>query len=285
MIDFSNSFIYPDNYTRIRERLLPEELYDKFNKKILFRIKASPDNPYRITPPNGLLVYGPPCNGKSTIVRQFAEMTSLPYVIVNRHDIVGQDGIHTNLGFKNLFEVAKTTPCIVIIENIETIIPSRKKITSGREYVDIMSNLSLINHCGSKGIFVFATTSKPKDIDSQLGMSGYLDELFYASYPDMKSRVRIIRELMGLRPHQADVNYDIIAKECVDFTVGDLVSIVDEIALNSAITGVEVNNDIIQATLETFRRPLDSHGKDEYDQIHSLLEERISKLNKTIGFR
>lgn len=285
--DFNHSFVYPDGYASLNERFLSEELYEQFKKKILFRINAQPNNPYGITPPNGLLVYGPPCNGKSILVRQFAQMTALPYVIVNRHDLLERDGSHTCGGFKALMTVAKQqTPCVIIIENVETIFPDRKKITNNVEYVDIMSNLSLMKNCGNKGIYVFATTSKPMDVDSQLGMSGYLNELFYASYLDKEQRRVLIKSLMGGRPCQEDIDYDLIAEDIVDFTIGDIVSLIDEIALNSAIANTVISNHLAQTTLESFRQPLASQGRKGYEEIHTLLESKKRRHNtRVIGFR
>lgn len=286
MTDFKNLFVYPDRYTALSQKFHPEDLYSQFRKKILFRIQASQDNPYGITPPNGLLIYGPPGNGKSVLVRQFAQMTGFPYIVVYRHDILESEGYHTNGKFRELMtDAAALAPCVVIMENIESIIPDRKR-NAGVEYVDVMSNLSLLNSCGQKGVFVFATSSRPKDVDAQIGMSGYLNELFYAPFPDEKQRMQIISMLMENKPHTDDIDYDDIVKESENFTIGDLVSLVDEIALNSALAETAMSNDAVQKVLKTFRRPLTTLGKKEYDEIHEFLETKNRlQLGPTIGFR
>lgn len=286
MTNFKNAFVYPKDYSLINQRILPDYLYDRFNKKILFRIKVSPNNPFRIMPPNGLLVYGPPGNGKSILVKQFAQMTGYPYIVVRKHDVMESEGLHANCRFKELMMFAKTlAPCVIIMENVETMIPDRRRI-AGSGYVDVMSNLSLLKNCGRKGIFVFATTSKPKDIDAQLGMSGYLNELFYTPFPDEEQRMNMITLLMEGMPCKGVINYDEIVRESADFTIGDIVELVGEIALDAAIAGDVINNDTVRQVLETFRHPLTSFAKKEYDEIHAFLEAKNRCHQKQIiGFR
>lgn len=286
MTNFKNLFVYPDGYTALPQRLQPEDLYVRFCRKILFKIKASPNNRYGITLPNGLLIYGPPGNGKSVLALQFAQMTEFPYAVVHRHDILECGGWHTNGRFWELLTVAETlAPCVIIMENIESIIPDRKR-NAGAEYVDVMSNLSLLKSCGHKGVFVFATSSRPKDIDAQIGMCGYLNELFYTPFPDERQRTRIVSVLMENKPRIGDIDYDEIAKESDSFTIGDLVALVDEISLNSALAETAISQDSVRQVLAVFRRPLTSLGKKEYDEIHAFLETKNSQqLNQTIGFR
>lgn len=286
MTDFKNLFVYPDGYTTLDQRLQPEDLYSRFSKKILFRIKASPDNPYGITPPNGLLIYGPPGNGKSVLALQFAQMTGLPYAVVHRHDVLENEGWHTNGKLRELMTDAEAlASCVIIMENIESIIPDRKG-NAGAEYVDVMSNLSLMKNCGHKGVFVFATSSRPKDVDAQTGMCGYLNELFYTPFPDETQRMRIISMLMENKPRSDDMDYDCIVTESENFTIGDLASLVDEISLNAALAETVISNESVRQVLEAFRRPLTSLGKKGYDEIHAFLEAKNSQqLNQTIGFR
>ena len=213
-------------------------------------------------------------------------MTTFPYVVVNRHDILEGESCHTTKKFKELMTEAESlAPCVVIIEHIESVIPDRKR-NAGEEYVDVVSNLSLLKGCGRKGVFVFATSSRPKDIDAQIGMSGYLNELFYAPFPDENQRRQIVGMLMENKPRADEIDYDNMISESENFTIGDLVSLVDEIALNSALVGTAISNELIQQTLETFRRPLTSLGKKEYDEIHAFLEAKNRlQLSHPIGFR
>ena len=245
--DFSDLFTSPTSYSPSEQHFHAAELYEQFSKRVLFRIKAGPSNRYGLTPPNGLLVYGPPANGKSVLVRQFAQMTGLPYAVVNRYDLLDGSGGHTNGSFKALMSAAeRLAPCVLILENIETVVPERKKLRDCGEYVDVMANLSLLRDCGGRGVYVFATTSKPRDVDAQIGMSGYLNELLYASFPAEAQRLYIVRQLLALRPCQGDIDYARIVKESVDFTIGDLVALVDEMALSAATDHTDISNMLVQ---------------------------------------
>ena len=287
MTDFKSSFIYPEKYELLNLKFHSNKLYDLFNKKILFRIEVSPNNPFGITPPNGLLIYGPPSNGKIVLAKQFAQATQLPYIILNRYNFLESGNNHIDRQFSELISTSQSvSPCVIILDNVETVIPDRKKLANNDEYVDVMSILSLIKGCGKKGVYIFATTSKPTDVDAQLGMSGYLNELFYAPFPDMEQRLVIIKCLLCTKPCQQDVDYEFIAKESELFTIGDLVSLVEEIAINSALDNTIINNEIIQLTLNHFRHPLTSIEKKKYDDIDLLLNARNKRApNRIIGFK
>lgn len=286
MIEIEHLLVYSERYIKFEQRFLPQELYDQFNKKILFKIDMSKENAYSITPPNGLMVYGPPCNGKSILVRQFAQQTNLPYCIINRYNLLDKQN-HTNESFSKLIIDARNySPCVILIENIETIIPNRRKLSDSAEYVDVMSNLSLLSDCGKYGVYVFATTTCPNDVDPQLGMNGYLNELFYAPFPDKKGRLHILKNLLSNNPCVDNIDYDIIVKESENFTIGDIVTLVEEISLNAAYEKKQIDNEVIQMTLDSFRVPLTSLERKKYDEIHSFLESKNKRNHsRIIGFQ
>ena len=286
MIDIESLFVYPENYEKLEQKFHSQELYDQFRKKCLFKINLQKDNPYKISPPNGLMVYGPPSNGKSVLVKQFAQMTNMPYCVINRFNILDKQN-HTNKSFSELIcEAKKHAPCVIILENVETIIPNRKKLSDNVEYVDVMSNMSLLTDCGKYGVFVFATTTCPGDVDPQLGMNGYLNELFYAAFPNKEQRRIIVNNLLLNKPCSDDIDYDLIVKESEDFTIGDIVEFIGELSLNAAFENKLINNDILQISLESFRRPLTTLEKKRYDEIHSFLEAKNKKNHgRIIGFQ
>ena len=285
MIDIENSFIYPDNYQALNHRFHSDELYELFAKKILFRIEATQNGLYGISFPNGVLIYGPPCNGKSFLAKQFAQSTKLPYIIINRYELLEDGSNHVNRNFSKLMSIARNfAPCVIILENVETIIPNRKKIINTSDYVDIMSILSLIRGCGERGVLVFSTTSKPTDVDPQLGMCGYLNEIFYAPFPDIEQRLKIIKQLIIPKLCKEAIDYGYIARECENFTIGDLVTLSEEIIVNSAFTNTLIGNDTVLSTLDGFNHLFASSEKKRYDEFHSLLKVNKRSHNRVIGF-
>ena len=286
MMDFKQSFIFPDNDTPLSYIFHSHELYDLFRKKILFRIEIPLDNPYEITPPNGLLIYGPPCNGKTFLARHFAQEAKLPYIIINRYNLLDDRSNHTDYGFSELMSVAqKVAPCVIILENVETIVPNRKDLRNNGESVNVMSILSLIRGCGEKGIYIFATTSRPTEVDPQLGMNGYLNDLFYTPFPDLKQRVLILKQLIDNKPHNKGIHLEKIAAYCENFTIGDLVSFIEEVAIESAILNTPISEDIATSTLEKFRSSQSSLDKKNYDELNLLLENNKTSIKKNIGFK
>lgn len=286
MTDFRHRFVFPGEYESLDHRFAPDETYGRFKKKILFRIHASKGNTYGIMPPNGLLIYGPPCNGKTVLAKQFAQETGFPYIIVGRHDLLDEQGKHTDKLFGELLSIsAEMGPCVIILKNVETITPHREKLAHNENYADVMSILSMIKECGRKGVFVFATSSKPWDIDPQLGMPGYLNEPFYIHFPDYDNRLKMIGYLLREIPGHDAINMEYIAEESEDFTMGDIVSLLGEIALNAAFSDRPVDNELVKSTLSEFNHPLASYKRKEYDEVFSRLELKGKQIAKhSIGF-
>lgn len=286
MIDIDNLFIHPEQYIEFEHKFLPNNLYNKFCKKILFRNKLSKEKPYAITPPNGLMIYGPPYNGKTILAKQFAQLTKLPYCIIDRYNIIGYKSNHTNEQFSELiYNAKKHAPCVVILENIESIFPHRKKNSDYAKYLEVSSNLSLLSNCGKCGVLIFATTTHPEDVDPQIGMNGYLNELFYTPFPDKEQRQFIVSSIMKKMPCTNSIDFEKIVNDTEDFTIGDIVALIEEIYLNAAYTNKQIDNDVIQMTLTSFKEPLSTLKRKKYDEINSLLEAKNKRNNnKTIGF-
>lgn len=284
MIEKGCNFIYPDEYESLDNEFLSEDLYAKFNERILYRIKSPNPGSYRFKKPNGLLIFGPSGNGKSILVRQFAQLTKLPYIVFNGLDIF-EDNIHNSKGgFNIVMKMAhKNSPCVVIVENVETIVPKQTKTTTRFERLEVISNLSLIQNSGENDVFVFATTSRPNEIDAQFAMSGYINELFYASYPDFSMRLRIIGHFLEkIVYNKDDVLCNYIAKESDGFTISDIISLVDDVALKVYFTGSELSLDLIKQVINSFHLPTNILSKKNYDEINNLLTSK--PVNKIIGF-
>ena len=86
---------------------------------------------FKLSIPNGILLFGPPGCGKTFIVRKLAEELGYNFVEV-KHSDIASSYIHGTVGkVGRLFDMAKAkAPSIIFIDEIEGLIPKRESIGS-----------------------------------------------------------------------------------------------------------------------------------------------------------
>ena len=262
----------------------PENQLKHFHDKIQFPLLASEgENPYHIKRPVGLLIYGAPGCGKSFLARKFAHMLKRPFTIVNQYDILYMKNGEYKCKINALFSQAAEKSSTIIIEDVETIIPSRDSNKNLFTLLNVATVLSLIKSCPEKDIVIIATTSRPQDVDPQIGYSGYLNELFYTPFPDFNMRCKIMRSSLGKCPTET-IDIERLANECTGFSIADIFDTIDKAAIKSALQSCLLTTDIISEAICKKSLRIDLSIQKRYDEIHQLLEKQRN-VSKEIGFK
>lgn len=143
-----------------------DELKQKLSDEVIWPLKNKAKAArYRIVPPSGMLLYGPPGCGKTFFAQKFAEETGFAFKLICPSDIGGMIIHQTQMKVAELFEEAqRMAPCIICFDEIDAMVP-RRTSTPGMEYVNTEVNefLAQMNNCGEKGIFIIGTTNN-KDL-------------------------------------------------------------------------------------------------------------------------
>lgn len=193
---------------------------------------------YRITPPNGMLLYGPPGCGKTFFAQKFTEETGFNYQLINGSDI-GSTLVHgSQLKIGELFQEAeKNAPTVLCFDEFDAFVPVRG--AQGTEYVaeEVNEFLSQLNNCSKRGIFVIGTTNRKDMIDPAVLRKGRLDLHYYVPEPDFETRKLMFQKHLSNRPLSADIDYDVLAGMTDNYASSDIAYIVNEAALAAALAG------------------------------------------------
>jgi transitional endoplasmic reticulum ATPase len=203
---------------------------------------------YRLTIPNGILLYGPPGCGKTFIARQLAEELGYYFVEIIP-SAVGSTYIHqTSLLIRDIFEkAAAKAPSVIFIDEFDALVPSRADLQSADQYKseEVNEFLAHLNACAEKKIFVIAATNEPGKIDPAIKRTGRLDKLIYVGPPDLEARVEMLRLHLEGRPLEGDIEFSSIAKVLEGFSASDIKYLIDEAARDALAKGSPISTALI----------------------------------------
>lgn len=196
---------------------------------------------FKLSIPNGILLFGPPGCGKTFIVRKLAEELNFSYFEV-KHSDVTTPYIHGGVGnIAGIFkEAQRHAPAIVFIDELEGMVPERSSLDGTQSYKleEVNEFLTHLNDAGKNGILVVGATNQPDLIDRAILRSGRLDKKIYVMPPDFDARKHLFKMYLAERPLE-NIDYDILAGQTINYSCSDIEFICNESARVAAISNLE----------------------------------------------
>ena len=197
---------------------------------------------FKVSIPNGIILYGPPGCGKTFIVRKLAEELGFSFYEVKHSDLT-TPFVHGSVGnIRKYFDIAKNnSPCVLFFDEISGLVPNRNNLNSidnGMKEEEINEFLIQLNDAADKGILVVGATNFIERVDPAILRTGRFDKKFHVPYPDLEARRELFRVGLSGRPY-VDVNLDHLALESENLSCSDIIEGVIESASRFA-----ANNDL-----------------------------------------
>lgn len=130
------------------------------------------------------------------------------------------------------------------------------------------------NHNPKNHILIIGATNRPDMIDDALMRPGRFDRLIYVPAPDCEERLDILKQITSKMPLQDDVDLDAVARETVNYSGADLVSLCNETALEALSKDKHVTKLSMQHfvfTLKDMRPSLTSSQLQWYEDFSNQL--------------
>lgn len=192
--------------------------------------------------PKGALLVGPPGTGKTLLARAVAGEAKVPFFSISGSDFVE---MFVGLGaakVRDLFEEAnKKAPCIVFIDEIDTIGKKRDGVGFGgndeREQTlnQLLSEMDGFD--SNKGVVILGATNRPESLDPALLRPGRFDRRVPVELPDLKGREDILKVHLKNVRHAPDLDINFIARTTAGASGADLANMVNEAALRAVRQG------------------------------------------------
>lgn len=227
---------------------------------------------YRLTPPNGLLLYGPPGCGKTFFAEKFAEQAGFNYVIVKSSDLASSYIHGTQEKIKQLFDVAaKNAPIIVCFDEFDALVPDRTQL--GDSYSkEVNEFLSQMNNCSQRGIFIIATSNRPDKIDPAVLRTGRVDKSVYVPLPDYEARREMFNIYLDGRPIEDGIDINSLATQTEGYIASDIAYIVNDAATIAAYSRIKISHSLLEKSIHNTHPSLRPDSIKVYEEIRKKME-------------
>jgi transitional endoplasmic reticulum ATPase len=186
-----------------------------------------------VSPPHGVLLYGPPGCGKTFLVKALAGSGRTNVLSVKGAELLTKYVGESERGVRDLFRRARAAaPCLIFMDEIDALAPARgshqDSATDG-VVAALLTELDGIEEL--RNIVVVGATNRPELVDPALLRPGRLERLVHVPPPDAGSRAEILRACARKVPLAADVDLDAIATASEGFSAADCAALLREAAM------------------------------------------------------
>lgn len=189
-----------------------------------------------ISPPKGLLMYGPPGCSKTLMAKALATESGLNFISIKGPEIFNKYLGESERAIRDIFHKARVAaPSIVFFDEIDAIGVQRSGSDSGsgnvadRVLAQILTELDGVESL--EGVIIIAATNRPDIIDSALLRPGRIDRLIHVPLPDEQTRKEIFEIQFRTIPISADVSIDGLIELSNGYSGAEICSMCREAAI------------------------------------------------------
>ena len=235
-------------------------------KDLKFKLKQAVEWPLRrpevfqrmgITPPRGVLMFGPPGCSKTMIAKALATESKVNFLNIKGPELFSKWVGESEKAVREVFRKARqVSPSIVFIDEIDALGSERGSSSNAgsnvqeRVLAQLLTELDGVTALGS--VTLVAATNRPDKIDKALLRPGRLDRIIYVPLPDDETREEIFNIKLRNMPIAKDVN----VIDLVELTEGYSGAEIQAICHEAAMKALEEDLDAATITKEHFKAAL-----------------------------
>ncbi|XP_050542407.1 ribosome biogenesis protein SPATA5-like [Daktulosphaira vitifoliae] len=191
-----------------------------------------------ISPPRGVLLYGPPGCSKTMIAKAVATESHFNFISIKGPELFKKYVGESERAVRETFKRAKSVaPCVVFFDELDGLAGERGIGDSGsssvhsRVLAQLLTELDGVQPLGN--VTILAATNRPDLIDSALLRPGRLDRKVYVPLPDENTRLEILKLKLSKMPISSDVDITELIKYTENYSGAEVISICHEASLKA----------------------------------------------------
>mmetsp|Transcript_12785 Transcript_12785/g.12435 ORF Transcript_12785/g.12435 Transcript_12785/m.12435 type:complete len:551 (-) Transcript_12785:8-1660(-) len=207
--------------------------------------------------PSGVLLVGPPGTGKTLLARVAAAEAGVPFYACSASDFVevfvGRGPARVRKLFK---DAAENAPCIVFVDEIDSIGRSRRMGSMNSEQENTLNQILTCMDgldTSNNGVIVMGATNRFELLDPALLRSGRFDRIVQCPLPDISGRSAILKVHTKKLSLASDVDLERVSKLTGGTCGADLSAICNEAAIRTVRRGgLEICQEDFEDALKSF---------------------------------
>jgi SpoVK/Ycf46/Vps4 family AAA+-type ATPase len=185
----------------------------------------------KLKPGGGVLLYGPPGNGKTMLGKAIAHEIDAPFFYASGAQIRSKWHGESEQRLSRLIQSAQERPVAVLfLDEVDGLLPRR---ASGSSVVDNRVVTQFLADIGgfrdtANILLLLGATNKPWEIDEAVFRTGRFDEKIYIGLPDAPARLGLLTMHLGGLPLEPGFDFQPWADRLTGYTGSDIVGIVHD---------------------------------------------------------
>jgi len=182
-------------------------------------------------PPKGILLFGPPGNGKTLLAKAVATESEANFISIKGPEFLSKWVGESEKAVREIFRKARqAAPCIIFFDELDAITPLRGNIGDTQVTERVISQLltELDGLEELRDVTVIAATNRPDIIDPALLRHGRFDRHVLVPTPDRQGREQIFAIHTHNKPLADNVDLKKLAEQTENYTGSDIAAVCNE---------------------------------------------------------
>ena len=190
---------------------------------------------FNVSPPNGILLHGPPGTGKTHFARAIAGELGHPYLELSAGDIKSRWVNESTEQVNQLFnEAEQFDRCVIFVDEIDALLAGRGNDLH-REHAQVVNEFLAHLDDEDPSFLLIAATNRADLLDEAATRRGRFDQQYEVGLPDKEAREKIFRVRLRELPTALDEDaYQYLADRSEGLSSADIVGIIDDAAMRAA---------------------------------------------------
>ena len=196
---------------------------EQLEKRVIFPLTQNHlSDEFKFQPPRGVVIFGPPGTGKTSIGRYLAHKLKAKFLLIDGRSLSDPDSLQRKI--RCVFAQAEqNAPAVIFMDDFDSIWNKENPL-----YHMMLSELDGIENQKKSTICLIMTVMDIAKLPAALVRSGRLELWLQTSLPDEKARLAMLKNRIAALPHPlSSADPDALVQETAGFNGADIRALVE----------------------------------------------------------